>query len=156
MGAGSESTVHRRKSAPPDPLDPAAHDPRAAQAADVLGVDVTSVAVATAGLPRVLLHRRAKLTASRARDDLAVPHQVAMLVRARVLGATSVAMTGVVATAIVVNVVAVAPPRAKAAAADAVDVVVAAAVKSTTKCRPPAVSSTTSMTGINFYLSQSG
>lgn len=158
MGAGYGSTVHKRKSAPPDPqglLDPlVVHDPRAAQAADALPVVTPAAVVVTAGLLWVLLHRRANAkvgaTASRVRDDLAVPGLVAMPVRARVFGETSVATTGAV-TVTAVNVDARAQPRARAAVVVAAAVVVVALAKITTKCHPRAVSSTTSTTGTSDF-----
>lgn len=153
--AASGSIVRRRKNALLDPVDPVAQaavvrDPKAAAQAGVLPVVVTSVAVVTAGLPRVLHLRAIAKVEVRPQvlRDLAVLGPVAMPVRAQAFGETSAAMTGVVAIAIVVVVVVPPRTRARVAVAVAVVVVVAAAVKITTKSRRPAASSTTSTIGI--------
>jgi hypothetical protein len=156
MGGAYGSIVRKRKSAPPDPLDPlldllVVHDQRAAaQAADGLLVVVTSVeAVAvTAGLPLVPLHLHAKATGRV--DDLAVPGPIAMPDRARRLDETSPATTGAVAS--VANEVAVAQPRAKVAVAVVGVVGVVGAARITTRSHRPAVSSRTSTIGISLGL----
>lgn len=159
-GAAFGSIVRRRKSALLDPVDlvgqvdqaAVVRDPKAAAQTGVLPVVATSVVV-TAGRPRAL-HRRAIARVAvhlQARADLAVQVPVAMLVRARVCGETSAVTTGVVAIAIVVVVVVLPRTRARVAVAVAVVVAGAAAVKITTRSRRPAVSSTTSTTGIDGF-----
>lgn len=149
--------MQRRKSVPPDLVDLAVdldHGPRAAvQAVDVPEVVVTLAAAVKVGLaPGLHLHAIATVQPRRrVRADLAVlGHPVAMLVQGRVvLGEILAAMTGVVVVVVIATVDARAQRRAaRVAVAVAAVVVVAVAAKSTTKCRPPAASSTTSTTGI--------